>query len=337
MSVWSFVRGHGQSVKLPVAALERLRLVFPAEQLVHRSRGIDRTAHLPTRSYATPHGQWATEDTDLLRLLHNDFPFVIERVARVAAATEFVATSTNYGSNPYYCIRRPLTEQGAVPLFHLGQEDLVEPHKGLSIGAGTYGLHIETVQVTFNPQDDSATDIHGQKLPDDVLIFTAPAIVWQGRFVGWEEYARATYDCRHIMKLQYVNRHTDPAQFERVRAEIQRLQGLWETRERYIDEVLRLVPKVGYAHQYERMMVGVGGTPEERYLLLSSMRGTAQEVADHLIAQCPDIDAAFQITEGGGTGILMGIPADWRVVGPSTYRRGRVLCCLLIELQGMVC
>src|SRR2546430_1769351 len=107
MSVWSFMSGPGYSVKLPLTALERFRLVFPAEQLLHRSRGIDRTEHLPTRFYTTPAGQWATDDTNLLRLLHNDFPFVIERVAKVAASTEFVATSTNYGSNPYYCIRHP--------------------------------------------------------------------------------------------------------------------------------------------------------------------------------------------------------------------------------------
>jgi len=287
---------------------------------------------MPTRDYETPSGQWSTDDPDLLRLLHNDFPFVIERVAKLSKDTEFIVTSTNYGSNPYFCIRHPLSDRDMVRLFYLKQENLQEPHSGLSVFCRSDGLHLDAVQVTFNASDQSVTDINGQKLPDDALIFTAPAISWNGKFVGWENYARATYDCRHIVKLQYVKREENPAKFEQIREEIQRLQRLWDDRDKYVAEVLRLARSVGYA-EYERMIMGVGGKPDNRYFLLWSMAGTAKEVATQLAAQCPDIEAAFQIAEGGGSGIVMGTPSDWRVIGPSSYRRGRVLCCLLIEMK----
>jgi hypothetical protein len=35
-------------------------------------------------------------------------------------------------------------------------------------------------------------------------------------------------------------------------------------------------------------------------------------MAARLIATHSDIEAAFQIVEGGGTGIIMGKPSDWR-------------------------
>lgn len=333
MGIWTFLKSQGNGVKLLASEIERLRLVFPAEKIVHLSRGIDRAEYLPTRYYETPSGQWSTDDTDLLRLLHNDFPFVIERVAKLSKDTEFIATSTNYGSNPYFCIRHPLSQRDTVRLFHLEQENLHEPHYGLSVLYRSDGLHLDAVQVTFDINDQSATNINGQKLPHDALIFTAPAIVWNGKFVGWVNYARATYDCRHIVKLQYVKRDEHPAEFEQIRAEIQRLQRLWKDRDKYVDEVLSLANSIGYA-DYERMIMGVGGEPDSRFLLLSSIKGTAEDVAAQLIAQCPNIDAAFQISEGGGTGIIMGTPSEWRVIGPSNYRRGRVLCCLLVEMKG---
>src|SRR5712691_478997 len=139
-----------------------------------------------------------------------------------------------------YCIRRPLSKRDMVPLFHLAQEDLQEPHAGLAVLSDTDSLRIDAVQVTFNSSDYSAVGPNGQQLPNDAFVFTAPAIVWRGAFVGWESYARATYDCRHIIKLQYVDRNAYPEEFERIRAEIERLQCLWQDRERYVAEVLRL-------------------------------------------------------------------------------------------------
>ncbi|MFQ5929482.1 MAG: hypothetical protein ACE5MK_07275 [Acidobacteriota bacterium] len=332
MNIGTFLNAQGNGVRIPLSAIERVRLVFPAEKIIHQSRGINRTELLPTRYYETPSGQWATDDPDLLRLLHNDFPFILERVAKLSRDTEFIATATNYGSNPYYCIRRPHSERGPVRLFHLEQEKLHEPHWGLSAFYDSDRLQLAAVQVTFDARDQSATDSNGQKLPDDALIITAPAVVWNRKFVGWENYVRATYDCRHVINLQYVNRDKYPDEFERIRAEIQRVQRLWEDRDKYVEEVLRLANSVGYA-EYARLMIGVMSEADNRFLLLASIKGTAEDAAAQLIRQCPDIDAAFQIAEGGGTGIVMGTPSDWRVLGPSSYRRGRVLCCLLVEMK----
>ncbi len=335
MSTWTFAASEGNAVLIPLPEIQQLRLMFPAEKIVHSSRGIDRTQYLPTRYYQTPSGQWSTDDPDLLRLLHNDFSFVIERAAKLSNDTEFIATSTNYGSNPYFCIRRPLSEGDTTRLFHLEQEDVREPHYGLSLVYRSDSLHLDAVQVRFDTGHQSATDIiTGENLPNDALIFTAPAIVWNGEFVGWENYARATYDCRHAIRLQYADREKYPEKLEQVRVEIQRLQCLWQKRDNYVHELLRLADSVGYA-EYERMIMAIGGEPDRRFLLLSSTKGTAEDVATKLITQHPNVNTAFQIAEGGGTGIIIGTPTDWRVVGPSSYRRGRVLCCLLVEMKGV--
>lgn len=332
MSVWSFLKAQGNGVKIPVSEMKHLRLLFPTEKIMHLSRGIDRTEYLPTRYYKTPNGKWSTDDTDLLRLLHNAFPFFIERLAKLSKDAKFIATSTNYGSNPYFCIRRPLSERDTGRLFYLEQENFHEPHWGLSVLHRQDGLHLDAVQVKFDARDQFAIGLNGQKLPDDALIFTAPAIVWDGKFVGWDNYARATYDCRHIVKLQYLNRDEYPAEFEQIRSEIQRLQRLWENRDKYVDEVLRLANSVGYA-EYERMIIGVGGELDRQFLVLASFKGTAEDVAAQLIAKWSNISAAFQIAEGGGTGIIMGIQSKQRVIGHSSYRRGRILCCFLVEMK----
>jgi hypothetical protein len=334
MGVWVHCQSKINAVKIPIAHIGRLRLVFPAEKLVHKSRGIDRTKHMPTRFYDTPTGRWAADDTNLLRLLHNEFPFVIERIAKVQQDTEFAAISTNYGSNPCYCIRRPQSEASTVPLFYLAQENFDEPKSALSVLCTTRGTQVDANQVKINVTDQSVTDLNGQKLPEEALVFTAPAIVWNGAFITWERYARETYDCRNLVRIQYpyAIKPEEPDKFEEVRAEIQRLQLLWEERERYVEEVLRTASLSGYA-EYERMIVGVGGKAENRYLLLASVKGTAKSVADQLISDFSDIEAAFQMSEGGGTGIVAGTLSDWRILGASDYRRGRVLCCLLIEVK----
>ncbi len=333
MAIWTFSKGKTDGVMIPLTAVGRLRLVFPAERILHKSLGFDRTERMPTRFYETPTGQWATDDTNELRLLHNEFPFVIEKIAKVARDTEFVASSTNYGSNPGYCIRHPRSKAGPASLFYLQQETFDEPLSALSILASPNGLDVEAVRARFNPVDCSVTSPDGTKLPDEASVFCAPAIVWDGKFVTWERYARETYDCRHVVKIQYPYATAKPGsrRFEKARAEIQRIQRLWKNRPKYVKEVLRKARRVGYAI-YERMIVGVGGSGSGRYLLLAATKGTAKSVAQQLIADYPDIDAAFQITEGGGTGILMGKVPDWRVLGTSSYRRGRVLCALLIEM-----
>lgn len=331
MGTWAFSRSDGCGVRIPLSDINCLRLVFPAEKLVHRSRGIDRSLHLPTRFYDTPEGPWFTDDPTLLRLLHSDLPFLIERVARLPSDREIIAGSTNYGSNPYYCIRRPLCEQVQVPLFHLEQERLDELHAGMAISTHPGDLHIEAVRVRFDPADRSAIDAVGRRVPDEALVLTAPEIVWNGEFAGWPSYARSTYDCRHVVNLQYVDRQLRPDEFERARAEIQRLQQLWTDRDRYVDEVLRLAESLGYA-SYQRLVLGFGRSAGGQYLLLTSVEGTAEAVARQLLSDCPDLVAAFQITEGGGTGIVAGATRDWSVLGSSSYRRGRVLCCLLVEL-----
>src|SRR5579862_8934236 len=112
---------------VPLSELRRLRFVFPTEEILFRSRGIDRTEAMPTRFYQTSTGVWKTDDVNLMRLLHNDLDFLIRRVAKLDPDATFVAGSTNYGSNPYYCIRHPLPTAG-VELFHLEQEDLSEEH-----------------------------------------------------------------------------------------------------------------------------------------------------------------------------------------------------------------
>ena len=332
MSVWQYVDAQRDSVRIPISQIACLRMIFPAAKIVHCSRGIDRTAHLPTRIYETPSGQWATHDTNLIRLLHNDFPFVIERVAKLPMDSEFLAISTNYGSNPYYCIRYPLSEKSGLGLFYLEQEVLQEAHFGFSVWSQKSSLHIDTLQMSFEPGDQFAKDISGRTLPKDALIFTAPAIVWNGEFVGWENYARATYDCRHTVNLQYVNKQERREEFERIRAKIQSIQRLWEDRDRFVDEVLRLANSVGYS-AYERLILGVGGQGDSRFVLLSSMSGTAEDVAAQLRARYPEIEAALQIAEGGATGTIVGTPCEWKIVGPSSYRRGRVLCCLLVETK----
>jgi len=353
----------GTGVVVPLAAIARFRVVFPAEWVVHGSRGLDRTQPMPTRFYSTravEAGLWATDDVESLRLLHNDFDYVLSRIAKVPSHSEFLATSTNYGSNPFYCIRRPSQEQRSVTLFYLEQEDLAELHSGLCVRPAVNGLELKPVRVRFckdskpeqshrraigldqlccKPRQDAdssapAFEADGQPLPNDALIFTAPAIIWDGEFVGWQRYTRETYDCRHVVNLQYLSHREGDREDERIRSEIQRLQRLWGQRDLYVNEVNRLVgppESRGYA-EYERMIVGVGGAAHKRYLLLWCIKNTAEGTASQLRAKFPDIEAALQIAEGGGTGILTGTQGNYRVVGPSSYRRGRVLCCLLVEM-----
>jgi hypothetical protein len=334
MGAWARATSGSSGVIIPAAAIGRLRLVFPAERILNRSRGIDRDQPIPARHYDTPAGRWSTDEPALLRLLHNDWPFVIENIARVPADAEFVAASTNYGSNPYYCIRWARQQSDGDPggLFHLEQECLDEPHYG-AIVRGSDGTALDVAPVRFHADGRAWNATTHEELAPEALVFTAPAIVWDRRFVGWEAYARSTYDCRHIVNLQYT---AHPRECEAVAQRIGRLQRLWPDRDAYASEVLRIADEVGFG-EYERLMVGVGGSPESRFLLLASVRGTAEEVARQLLEDYPDLEAAFQIAEGGGTGILMGTPADSRVIGPSSYRRGRVLCALLVELRGASC
>jgi hypothetical protein len=319
------------AIKVPLSMIVRLRLVFPAERIVHLSRGIDRTEPMPTRFYHTPAGIWCTDEPGLLRLLHNDFEFVVGRVAKVARDSHFLAVSTNYGSNPYYCIRRPDPGHSGVELFHLEQEDLSELHSGLALESGSGGTRLRPVQVSFDAPVCRMKEANGVELPPGAMVFTAPALIWESRFVGWERYARETYDCRHVVNLQYSDcGRADPDAAE-VRNEIRRLQVCWSGRDEYVGQVLRAAQVRGFA-LYERLAVGVGGSGPGGYLLLaSSGRTTAEGLAASLLAGFPDLQAAFQITEGGGTAILAGTGAGWRVLGPSSYRRGRVLCCLLVE------
>lgn len=328
------LRNQDSEVRIPVSNINSLRLIFPAEKIVNLSRGIDRTEYMPTRYYETPSGIWSTNDTNLVRLLHNDFPFILEKIAKLSKNTEFVAISTNYGNNPYYCFRKSLYEGSLVRIFYLSQENLNEPHSGLSIIYNSNGLQIHPVRVKFSLSDASTFDADGRKLPDEAMILTAPALIWEGKFVGWERYARETYDCRHILNLQYPKKDEHNPEFEGIRSEIQRLQRLWEERDKYIEEVLHLTKSIGFA-EYERLLLGITRDSNGRFVVLSSLKGTAEEVAIKLIADHPDIEAAFQITEGGGTGIIAGTPSDWNVLGSSSYRRGRVLCCLLIELKSI--
>lgn len=299
---------------------------------MHRSRGIDRTKYMPTRYYETPTGKWPTRDTNLLRLLHNDFPFVIEKIAKISRDTKFIATSTNYGNNPYCCIHHSLSEKTPVRLFHLEQENLNEFHYALSVIHNLDAVKLTPVQVRFSLNNQSVIDTNNNELTAEAMVFTSPAIIWGGEFIGWEGYARQTYDCRHIVKLQFPNIDEKKPKFKRIRSEIQRLQRLWEDRDKYIDEVLSLAGSVGFA-EYERLLVGVTNDSNNQFLVFSSFKGTAEDAANKLLADCPNIEVAFQITEGGGAGIIMGTPSDWSVLGPSSYRRGRVLCSLLIELK----
>ncbi len=330
MNICNFLRNKDSEVKIPVTNIKSLRLIFPAEEIVNLSRGIDRTEYLPTRYYETPSGIWSTNDANLLRLLHNDFPFILEKIAKLSMNTEFVAISTNYGNNPYYCFRKSLYKGSIGRIFHLSQENLNELHSGLSIISNSNGLQIHPVRVKFSLSDASTVNADGRKLPDEAMILTAPAIIWEGKFVGWERYARETYDCRHILKLQYPKKDEYDTEFERIRSEIQRLQQLWEDRDTYVKEVLSLAESIGYA-EYERLLLGITSDSKDRYLVVSSLKGTAKDVAIKLKAEHPKIEAAFQINEGGGTGIITGTLSNYKVLGPSSYRRGRVLCCLLIE------
>jgi hypothetical protein len=255
-------------------------------------------------------------------------------VASVPEDAEFAAVSTNYGNNPCYCIRRPCGEAAGGRMFYLEQENFDELKSGLSVVWRSEGLSMEAVRVRFNPAEASAIDSEGRILPDDALVLTAPAMIWEGRFVGWDRYASETYDCRNIVKIQYFyrTRAQDPAGFEAVRAEIQRIQRLWGSREAYVSEVLKAAAALGYA-EYERMIVGVGSRGEHRYLLFAAVQGTVEGVVAQLTTRFSDLEAAFQINEGGGTGILIGSPSGSIVLGPSRYRRGRTICCLLAEMR----
>jgi hypothetical protein len=317
---------------IPLSELRRLRLVFPAEAIVFGSRGIDRSEPMPTRFYHTSTGVWKTDDVNLMRLLHNDFEFLIRRVAQLEPKATFVAGSTNYGSNPYYCIRHPLSATGC-ELFHVEQEELGEEHSGLLFEENSGHPRLEPLRVAFEDRSRSHISKADRHVPDNALIFTAPAIVWNGRFVGWDRYTRETYDCRHVVGLQYVGLGKTETNHKRIRSEIQRLQKCWSERDRYVDEVLRLAESLGYA-VYERLMLAVGSSSEGRYVALWSGKGTAFEVAERMIAEFPNLEAALQITEGGGTAIVTGSGlADWHILGASTYRRGRSLCCLLMETE----
>lgn len=327
------VSASGASMAVvPLSELHRLRLVFPAEAIVHRSRGIDRSEVMPTRTYHTAQGVWKTDDVNLMRLLHNDFDFLIRRAAKPSPEGNFIAGSTNFGSNPYYCIRHSLPADSPSELFYLEQEELGEEHSGILFDQYGGSTRLDPLRVAFAAKIDSRIKVADQHVPDSALVFTAPAIVWNGRFVGWERYARETYDCRHVVALQYLGLgRTDPDQ-ERVRSEVQRLQQCWAERDRYVSELLQAAETVGYA-VYERLMLGVGGLNGQRYVALWSGKGTAAEVADRMIEELPSLEVALQITEGGGTAIVTGGgSADWRVLGSSSYRRGRSLCCLLLEL-----
>ena len=97
-------------------------------------------------------------------------------------------------------------------------------------------------------------------------------------------------------------------------------------------EVLQAAHKLGYA-SYERLILGVGDGQRGRFLCFCSVRGTSEEVAHRLLDRFPGLRAAFQMTEGGGTGIIIGTREQWKVIGPSSYRRGRVPCCLVAEVR----
>ncbi len=321
---------------VPLSELRGLRFVFPAEEILFRSRGIDRTEAMPTRFYHTATGVWKTDDVDLMRLLHNDISFLLQTVAQIDSDTIFVAGSTNYGSNPYYCIRHPLPTRG-LDLFYLEQETLAEEHSAFSFRANRSGRPcLESLRVALTDECPTCIAAADRPIPDDALVFSAPAIVWNGQFVGWERYTRETYDCRHVVALQYLGLANRSLDQERIRAEIQRLQTFWSERDRYVKEVLDAAETVGYA-SYERLMLALGGSDDGRYVALWSGKGTAVEVAQRMIAEFPSLEAALQITEGGGTAIVTGTGrSDWRVLGPSSYRRGRILCCLLLEVAAQL-
>jgi hypothetical protein len=238
-----------------------VRTVFPAEPIVFRSRGLDRTLDEPTRTYETPSGQWSTADRALVRLLHQDVDFLLGSIARLRRSTPFVATSPNYGSNPYYCILQP--DSVPMSLFHLEQEVLDEEHFGLAIETDNPSI-AEPVVVKLEKHLD--TSMAGRALQGQ-LILTAPAIVWNGAWVGWEAYTRATYDCRHVVAIQYVDRSSLPNEFDRARSMIQRLQLSWSDRDRYVNEVLDAAANVGFAG-YERGILGLAGSAADRSVLV---------------------------------------------------------------------
>jgi hypothetical protein len=294
---------------------------------------------MPTRHYSTPTGLWSTDDVELLRLLHNDLDYVVRRLSSVPNDREFVATSSNYGNNFYYVIRRPLLKASIakqqagpeIPLFYLEGENLNELHWGLCVTKTSSGYTMDPVRVRFDPNEFAAIAEDGSGLSRHSLIFTAPAIIWNGEFVGWPEYIRATYDVRHAVALQYLGLGKTGARHDRIRREIQDLQKLWAKRNRYVAAALGAARAHGHA-VYERLLLGIGGMGTQRYVVVWCARGTAEDVARAIKAEFRDAQAVFQIAEGGGTGILMGTPSDYRVIGPSAYRRGRVLCCLLMEM-----
>jgi len=307
-------------------------LVFPAEPILHKSRGIDRTELLPTRNYETPSGRWHTSDRRLIRLLHNDYEYVIGELAGLHPDTEFAMVSTNYGSNPYYCFWRQRAGVKEGQLFHLEQEDLCELHSSIVVQADSNGTRLKAAQVRFDSNCSEVVDARGRVLSEATLVLAGPAIVWDGTFVGWPRYTRETYDCRHSVALQYVDAAREPNEFETRRAEIQRLESLWGNRDEFVDQVLSRAGEIGFA-EYERVIVGVVGDGDDCGLLLACVRGTAADAAGRLLADYPALRVGLQIAEGGATGIVLGTPADWRVVGASNYRRGRILCGLVVELK----
>lgn len=330
MLVWvsncksTFMRDAGTAIA--VEDIRRFQLVFPAERLVHRSRGIDRTCPMPTRCYSTPSGLWSTDDPNLMRLIHSDFEFLLQRVAQIPLDTCILAASTNYGNNPYYCIRWPGTATSSPRLFHLQQERLNEQRFGIQVQHDRGEVRIKPVQLQLRG---------GRKpIPQDALVLTAPVLVWESHFVGWESYARQTYDCRHVVNLQYARgKSAANREFERVRKEIQRLEKMWEDRDRYVQQVMKAAADHGFAVLYQRLVLGVGCREGRTFTLLWSggFGRNAEEAASLLLREYPGLQVALQLNEGGGSGFLEGTPSRYRVRGPSDYRRGRSLCALVIE------
>ena len=167
MSIWQYLSDDQRSVQLPLSDIRDVHVHCPAQKILHLSSGIDRTWHLPSRTYETPTARWSTDDTALIRLLHNDWAFILKQIAKLRNDALFVATSTNYGSNPYYCIRYPLTEHGPLPSLFLEHEVLSEPHTGLVID-NRANLSIQPARLTFGT-DNTAVTSTGSKVPDDAL------------------------------------------------------------------------------------------------------------------------------------------------------------------------